>query len=85
MSKLAGKAAIVTGAAQGMGAAIARRLAEHGARVVIADTNLQGAETIAREIKGFPMQLDVTDEQAVDSADGECESVLRGTSPGHAQ
>lgn len=67
MSKLAGRAAIVTGAAQGMGAAIARRLAEHGAHVVIADTNLQGAEAVAREIKGFSVQLDVTDEQAVDA------------------
>ena len=40
---LKGKCAIVTGAAQGFGAAIARRLAEAGARVVVADRNGDGA------------------------------------------
>jgi meso-butanediol dehydrogenase/(S,S)-butanediol dehydrogenase/diacetyl reductase len=48
--KLAGKAAIVTGAAQGIGRAIALRLAQDGAAVGVADLNLAGAEKVAEEI-----------------------------------
>lgn len=44
--------AIVTGAASGMGRLSARRYAEEGAKVVIADVNLDGAETAAEEIRG---------------------------------
>jgi len=47
---LNGKCAIVTGAAQGFGAAIAMRLAEAGARVVVADLNEDGANKKAEEI-----------------------------------
>lgn len=49
---LNGKTAIVTGGAQGIGAAIAFRLAEAGATVVIADKNADQAESTAREIAG---------------------------------
>jgi 3-oxoacyl-[acyl-carrier protein] reductase len=48
--RLAGKVAIVTGAASGFGAGIARRFAAEGARVVIADLNGEGAEALAREL-----------------------------------
>ena len=41
--KLEGKSAIVTGAAQGIGKAIAKRLAEDGAQVTIGDINAEGA------------------------------------------
>jgi 3-oxoacyl-[acyl-carrier protein] reductase len=50
--KLSGRVAIVTGAAQGMGAAIAKRLASEGAAVVVADINIEKAERVADEIKG---------------------------------
>ena len=46
MPRLAGKIAIVTGAARGMGAAIARRFVEEGARVVLTDV-LPEVETTA--------------------------------------
>ncbi len=49
--RLEGKVAIVTGAASGMGQAIATRYAEEGAKVVVSDINLEGAETVAEEIK----------------------------------
>lgn len=49
-SELAGEVAVVTGAAQGIGAAIAHKFAEHGARVVLADKQFEKAEAVAAEI-----------------------------------
>ena len=62
--RLAGKVAIVTGAGQGIGNAIARGLAEEGARIVVAD--LRRAEEAAREFpEGIGLEVDVADEDAV--------------------
>lgn len=49
--KLDGKVAIVTGAASGMGRAIAIKFAEEGARVVVSDINGEGASQVADEIR----------------------------------
>jgi NAD(P)-dependent dehydrogenase (short-subunit alcohol dehydrogenase family) len=49
-ARVAGKKAFITGAAQGLGAAAARRLAEEGAKVALADINLEGVQALAREI-----------------------------------
>lgn len=49
--RLKGKVAIVTGAGQGIGRAIALIFAKEGADVVVADVNLEGAEKVADEIK----------------------------------
>jgi NAD(P)-dependent dehydrogenase (short-subunit alcohol dehydrogenase family) len=49
--RVAGKVSIVTGGASGLGAATARRLAAEGARVVIADINADGSETVAAEAR----------------------------------
>jgi len=65
---LTGRCAHVTGAAHGIGAAIARALAAAGARVAVSDVNLNGAEATAAEIGGLAMQLDVGDRAAVDAA-----------------
>ncbi len=48
--KLEGKVAIITGAASGMGRAIAHRYAKEGARIVVADVNAEAAQTVVDEI-----------------------------------
>jgi 2-hydroxycyclohexanecarboxyl-CoA dehydrogenase len=63
--RLSGKVAIVTGAAQGIGRAIATRLAEEGAKVAIADINDGAAAQTAQEIRAsggqaLAVKLDVT-------------------------
>jgi 3alpha(or 20beta)-hydroxysteroid dehydrogenase len=50
MGQLEGKVAIVTGAAQGMGACEARRMAEEGARVVLGDVQEEAGRAAAKEI-----------------------------------
>ncbi|MET4059242.1 rhamnulose-1-phosphate aldolase/alcohol dehydrogenase [Arthrobacter sp. UYP6] len=64
--------ALVTGAASGIGKAIATRLAAEGACVVIADLNLENAEAVAAELGGpdvaVGVQADVTDEAQVQAA-----------------
>ncbi|GGI68172.1 short-chain dehydrogenase [Pseudarthrobacter scleromae] len=64
--------ALVTGAASGIGKAIATRLAAEGACVVIADLNLENAEKVAEELGGpdvaVGVQADVTDEAQVAAA-----------------
>ncbi len=65
MGQLEGKVAVVTGAAQGIGRAIADALAAEGARIVVAD--LQGADEAAASYPGgVGLTVDVADEAAVD-------------------
>jgi 3-oxoacyl-[acyl-carrier protein] reductase len=63
-----GKAAIVTGAGQGIGLAIATVLREHGARVALVDLDGDRVKQAAADLGGDVLALtcDVTDEQAVD-------------------
>ena len=51
--KLAGKVALVTGAAQGIGKAVALLLARNGADIVVSDINLEKAEETAREVQAL--------------------------------
>ncbi len=62
---LNGRTALVTGGAQGIGEAIARRLAAEGAAVTIVDRTLDVAETVADEIDGTAIAVDVSDFDAV--------------------
>lgn len=58
--RLKDKVAIVSGAASGFGAGIARRFAEEGAHVVVNDIDARGGEQVAREIGGQFVHADVT-------------------------
>ena len=68
---LAGRAAVVTGAARGIGADVAARLAEAGAEVVLADLDGQGAAAVAKELEEVHhrrmvgVRVDVADEASV--------------------
>jgi NAD(P)-dependent dehydrogenase (short-subunit alcohol dehydrogenase family) len=57
---LTGKVAVVTGAASGIGAAAAFRLAEEGARVVVADLADEPGRQVAKDIDGWYVRADVT-------------------------
>jgi rhamnulose-1-phosphate aldolase/alcohol dehydrogenase len=70
--ELAGRVALITGGASGIGRATARVLAERGAHVVVADLNYDGATEVAEELvashglrRGLALPVDVTDEGAV--------------------
>jgi NAD(P)-dependent dehydrogenase (short-subunit alcohol dehydrogenase family) len=70
LNRFAGKTAIVTGAGRGIGAATARRLAEEGASVVIAELNAESGEVVANQLRGegytaIAIQADVADHDAV--------------------
>ena len=54
--KLEGKVAIVTGAGQGIGRAIALLLAKEGAKVVVNDVNLEAANKVVGEKFGFTVE-----------------------------
>ncbi len=66
--KIEGKAAVVTGAASGIGRALARRFAREGARgVAVADLRSGPLQAVADEIGGLAVECDATDERAVQS------------------
>lgn len=66
---LSGSVALVTGAAQGIGRAIADALADNGATVLYADVNREGAQDAARDKPGCAaLRMDVTDAAEVDAA-----------------
>lgn len=67
-SPLRGATAVVTGATGGIGRAVARRLAEGGARVALLARRREPLEALAREIDGWAVPCDVTDADGVGRA-----------------
>ena len=63
--KLAGKHAVVTGGANGIGRALARKFAAEGARVAVADLDIKNASELASEIGGLAVEVDVSDESSL--------------------
>jgi 3-oxoacyl-[acyl-carrier protein] reductase len=68
--KFEGKVALVTGAARGIGEAIALKLAQEGADVVVTDVDLEGVQRVAQEVEGLgrkakAVQADVSQREAV--------------------
>lgn len=68
MQNLDGVTAVVTGAAGGMGEAVARALASKGCKVAILDVNQEAAEAVANDIGGHAIGCDVSSEQSVVAA-----------------
>ena len=65
VKRLEGRVAIVTGGGHGIGKAYARRLAEEGAAVVIAELDAAAAERVAAEVGGLAVRTDVAEEASV--------------------
>jgi 3-oxoacyl-[acyl-carrier protein] reductase len=74
--ELEGQVALVTGGGRGIGAGIARDLAAGGARVAVAARTHDQVDEVAREIDGLALELDVTDQAAVEHAVARAEDEL---------
>ena len=78
MSRLSGKCALITGAARGIGEAFARAYVAEGARVAIADINIERARATAASIgdAAIAVQMDVTDHASINAAVAETVETL---------
>jgi NAD(P)-dependent dehydrogenase (short-subunit alcohol dehydrogenase family) len=86
-TRVAGKKAFISGAAQGLGAAMARRLADEGAKVALGDINFAGVQAVAAELNAahgegaaFAFALDVTSEDQWITALGQADAAMGGLS-----
>jgi len=68
MAELDGRVALVTGASRGIGAAVARRLAAAGAKVVLCARSEGPLATLAEELEGVAVPMDVADPAAIERA-----------------
>jgi NAD(P)-dependent dehydrogenase (short-subunit alcohol dehydrogenase family) len=68
--------AVITGAASGLGAATARRLAAHGVRVALFDVNEAAGEALAAELGGVFCKVDVTSDAQVDAGFATARAVI---------
>ncbi|KPY45380.1 L-iditol 2-dehydrogenase [Pseudomonas syringae] len=70
MKRLEGKSALITGSARGIGKTFAQAYIREGAKVAIADINLERAQATAKELgpNAYAVKLDVTDQASIDDA-----------------
>ncbi|MER2533700.1 MAG: L-iditol 2-dehydrogenase [Rhizobiaceae bacterium] len=70
MGRLEGKCALITGAARGIGLAFAKAFVGEGARVAIADINVEAARQAARSLgeNAIAVEMDVTRQESIDGA-----------------
>jgi 3-hydroxybutyrate dehydrogenase len=80
---LSGRRAVVTGAASGIGAAVAERLAAAGAQVVVCDVDTSGAEAMAARIGGEPWTVDLTDTSALQGLSLEADILVNNAGVQH--
>ena len=80
MNRLADKRALITGAARGIGAAFAKAYANEGARVAVADIDIDGARAVAEGIgdAAIAVPMDVTRQDSIDAAVAETVERLGG-------
>jgi 2-hydroxycyclohexanecarboxyl-CoA dehydrogenase len=74
---LEGRTALVTGGAGGLGSAISRQLAALGARVVILDLNIEGAESVVADLEGATaFSVDLSDPGSIDNVIAEVKGAV---------
>ena len=86
MFKLNDKIALVSGAASGIGEAIARALAAAGAKVFVGDLKEKEGKQVAGEIKGEFVRLDVSDSKSCEEIAkrvGKCDVLVNNAGIGH--
>ncbi|MDO5620262.1 MAG: L-iditol 2-dehydrogenase [Paracoccus sp. (in: a-proteobacteria)] len=76
--RLEGKTALITGAARGIGRAFAEGYIREGARVAIADINVEGVRATAAEIGAVPVVMDVTDQASIDAGVAQAVEAMGG-------
>ena len=76
MTRLKGRSALITGSARGIGRAFAEAYIREGARVAIADINIERARATASEIgpAAYAVEIDVTRQDSIDAAIAACVS-----------
>ncbi len=81
--QLSGRRALVTGAASGIGAAVAARLAAEGAEVHLLDRDGEGVAKVAAQVHGTPHEVDLTDAAAIDAIDLEVDVLVNNAGVQH--